>query len=513
MIKTSKGQIKRNILFGLVGQGALLLMSLVATRLIFKELGAEVLGVISFAVTLTFLLISLSDMGISLVVTREIAAHHGVDRSYVRDLISSVSVLAWAAFFVSCLIVLLAADILVDKWFHFETMRAGDATMALQVISVSLLFAIPRTMYGAIVAGFGRMDVWHIANVWSTGIQQLGMIVVLMAGGGLSQVAIWYAVSAVLGLAPIILAVSRFAGVDALLPVFHRKTITKNLQFGMQMFANSMTSYLVTQADRWVISKYLPLAALGYYGFIQGLVSKGGIVPSAIASAAFPALSSTINNGTNSALISQYNKLQDLNCYLYVPVSAAVAMLGIVVTEFVFNSEVVRELWLPLFFLSVGQYLLGVMSVPYWLAVAMKKSGISLRANLWSLVVVLPILVGLTYKFGLIGAAFSSILYGAWQLVYFVPRFCAQCLGTDAWRWYSRVGAFSLLGVLIYGISWGIAWEMGGGLTTFGLILAYSVGTAFFLVAGWFVAGEDMKNALRPALKGLATRFLRKSVW
>ena len=488
--------IRRNIVFGLLGQGVLLLLSLIATRFVFHELGAEVLGIISFAVTLTFLFITLSDMGMSLLIGREVAAHRRRDMAYVRELVGAVVALSWAAFAVSVLLVVTLAPVLIDRWLQIEVIERASASLALQVISVALLLAIPRAVYGAVLSGFERVDLWNIANVLAMAMQQIGLILVLSMGGGLYQVAAWFAVSAILGLLPFLYFVQRLGGYTLLVPVWRFAAIVRNLRFAMHLFANSLTGFLVTQVDKWTISRLLPVSMLGYYSFAQGLVSKGGIVPGVIAHAAFPALSSSIATMSDGVWHTQYRKLQDFTCYVYFPVSAAVAMLGIVVTRIIFNAEVVKLVWLPLLLLSIGQYLLGLINVPYWLAIALKRPDISLRANLWAFVVVIPATVLLVYQYGLVGAALASILYAAWQFFYFIPRFCTECLEAPALEWYRQSGSFLAIGLAAYGLPWLGASLLGQGLSFPGLLGAYALGTIVFLLAGWFRVGPDLRSSL-----------------
>ena len=71
--------LKRNILSNMSGQAILMVLCLVSTHLVFRKLGADVLGVICFSVTVTFVLGILSDMGLSTAVTREIAAQRHRD--------------------------------------------------------------------------------------------------------------------------------------------------------------------------------------------------------------------------------------------------------------------------------------------------------------------------------------------------------------------------------------------------------------------------------------------------
>jgi len=79
--------LKQNIIVGIVFQGLLLLLSLIATRFVFRELGAEILGIISFCLALTALFITLSDMGLSVFIAREVAAYRHRDALYVEELV------------------------------------------------------------------------------------------------------------------------------------------------------------------------------------------------------------------------------------------------------------------------------------------------------------------------------------------------------------------------------------------------------------------------------------------
>jgi O-antigen/teichoic acid export membrane protein len=252
---------------------------------------------------------------------------------------------------------------------------------------------------------------------------------------------------------------------------------------------------------------------LGYYGVAQGLVSKGGMVPGAIASAAFPALSTGVSSKDRSGWMTQYHKLQDFCSYLYVPASAAVAMLGIIVMRYVLNVEVVQNTWPALVFLSIGQLLLGLQYVPYMLTLAMKRPEIALRANLWTLVVSVPAAILLTIRFGLAGAAFSVILASVLNMFHFIPRFSAECLKTSGWKWFRMSGFLTALGFLSYGLPWSALWMMGRGLDAYGLVVAYVFGSIVFLLVGWYVIGPELKDLVRKQLQSFGIMATPEVPW
>lgn len=489
--------IRRNIIGSFLGQGTLMLLSLVATRFIFSELGGEILGVINFSIVFASLLTSFSDLGMSMVVTREVAAYRTQDREYVHQLVCTVALIAWVLFgLMTCLFVFLT-PLAVDHWLHFVELDPNEVLFAIQIIGVSLLLALPRAMYGAVLSGFERVDLVNFANVSSVGFQHAALIILLNFGGDLNGVAYCYAFSAVLGVLLFMYYMVRIGGKELLGLSFNLSVIKKNLSFGSRLFANSIAGYAISQADRWIVSKMLSVSVLGYYGFIHGLVSKGYMIPNAIANAAFPSLSASMRDGDQFTGITQYQKLQDLCCYLFIPVSAAVGLIGLVITRLVFNELVVTQIWTAVIFLAIGLLIQGAVSIPQWLAVSMKKPDIALRTNLLAIPVILPLALYLTKQYGIAGASLSSILYGLWQVVYFIPRFCRECLDRSPQEWFRTSFGLGGVGFITYGLSWGIAWSVGLGLEPVGLIVAYLVGTFFFIPVAWFFIGEGLKNIIR----------------
>ncbi len=493
--------IKRNILFGLASQVVLLGLSLLSMRLVFRELGVEVLGLIQMAVVMSMLLLSVSDVGMSIVLTREVAAHRRSDMGYVQALASSTLLIAWLACGLGLLLILGLAPFVATDWLTLNNIDAGTATLALQVMGGAMLLAIPRSVLGALLAGFERVDLWNIVTVSAIGLQQGGLIVVVGMGGGILQIAAWYAVSAGLALVLAGALVSRTTGVGVLRMAWHRGVIRRNMGFSGSLLLYALAGYVVMQADRWALSRLHPVALLGFYGFAQSLVARGSVVPGVIANAAFPALSTSVGGNATGIMKIQYRKLQDLTGYLSIPAFAAVAMLGIVVTGVVFDDAVVQALWVPLLLLSVGHLLLSTVNVSQWLAMAMRKPEIALRTNLWALPVVVGPTVWMVAQYGMVGAGMAVVLFGLWQIVYFVPRFHAECLDESPRAWYLRTASIVGIGVLSYGLSWSGAWLADEGLSAAGLAVSYSVGTAVFALAGWAAMGPELRGDLRRALR------------
>ena len=75
----------KNIIYNLLGQGIVLVVSFLAVKNIFNQLGAEVLGIIYFTAAINAVLTTVLDFGFSSSTVREVSGHFETDKKYVKD--------------------------------------------------------------------------------------------------------------------------------------------------------------------------------------------------------------------------------------------------------------------------------------------------------------------------------------------------------------------------------------------------------------------------------------------
>ena len=71
-----KSRLKKNIVYNVGGQISLLLLSFVAVKFIFSDLGEDALGLIYFVMTINSLLAYVFEIGITTTTTREVSAYY-----------------------------------------------------------------------------------------------------------------------------------------------------------------------------------------------------------------------------------------------------------------------------------------------------------------------------------------------------------------------------------------------------------------------------------------------------
>ena len=501
-------KLSKNIIYNLLGQGLLLILGFVAVKFVFKQLGADALGIIYFTLTLNAVLGAVLEMGVCSTATREVAAHFKDEPDYIRDLVRTGSLFYWSACILLAVVIYFIAPLLVEKWINLKTMDAATATRMLQVLGVASVVGLPRSLYISILQGLQRMEFRNIIDVATSGVQQFGIIVILAMGGELFHVVYWLALCFGLSLVGYLFVCLRFFSWQVLVPAYSADVIKRNKGYAKQMMQGSIFAMIHTQADKLIISKLLPVGILGYYSFGYGFVAKGSMVTGAIAQAVFPSLSSLFKIGDRTRLVLQYRKMHDLTCYVTVPIFAALIFSELPLFTYFLNEEVARTLLMPITFLCIGFYMNGTLSVPYVFSLAVGKPDISVRLNFLALFFVPPGTAILIYFFGLSGAGFSWIVYHLFAYAYGVPMICKECLEMPVSNWYLHVLKIVILTIGTYGLAW-LFVASRGTYTLPILCSAYFGASGIYLIGASQMIGEDLRVALFALLRTLKAKPAR----
>jgi O-antigen/teichoic acid export membrane protein len=498
-------RLARNVLYNLSGQGLVLLLSFLAVRFIFRRLGSDAFGIIQFSIVVTTVLTSALDLGISSTTVREVSRHSETEPKYITELIRTASLLYWASGAVLLLVIFLTAPLLVTTWINLKGTNPATATTIIRILGVTAVVVLPRVLYASLIRGKQRMVLTNGIDVGTAALQQAGTLTLLLLGAGVFVVATWISTAAVLGTIAYLVTAARLFGWRALVPGFSRDAVEKNLGFTGQMTAISVLSLVFSQADKIVVSKLLPVAEFGYYGFAATTVSRATFVTGAISQAAFPSFSSLFQAGDRGGLLLQYRKLQDLVSFGTLPVFTAICFAALPVYGYIFNEPIARVLLLPTAFLAFGSYMNATLNIPYMVSLSVGHPEIATKLNLFALVAVLPVTVVLIYMFGLPGAGFSWVFYNLFAFAYAVPRICHVCLQEEPWPWYGQVLKVLGLGALTYGAVW-LVLLLTGALTLIPLVVGYVVGSGLYLLGAYAMLGAELKETLTRVPQMLAAR-------
>jgi O-antigen/teichoic acid export membrane protein len=489
-------RLTKNIIYNVTGQGLVLVLSLIAVRFIFRRLGDDVFGIIFFNVVLTTVLATALELGISATIVREVSSFFDKDREYVTALIRTVTLFYWGLGLLLVAAIWVIAPLLVTHWVNLRSLDPGTAAATLRILSATTLVVLPKALYTSLFRGRQMMALNNAIDVGTAGAQQAGILLLLLAGAGVYLVAAWISTSVILGIIAYVVVSARLVGWNALRPAFSVEVVRRTIGFTGHMMVISVLSLVQLQGAQVIVSKLLPIAEFGFYGFAASTVNRATFVTTAVSQAAFPSFSSLFAANDRPALLLQYRKLQDLVCFGTLPLFTGICFAALPVYTYVFNAGVAHQLLLPTAFLALGTWMNATMSIPYMLSVAMGKQQIAARTTVLATVFALPVTVLLVYRLGLNGAGLSWVYYHIFLYAYMVPRVCRECLGIRPLAWYQQVAKAIGVGAATYGLLW-VALVMPNPDSLPILIAAYVIATVAFAPIGLLLIGPDLRFTLR----------------
>jgi O-antigen/teichoic acid export membrane protein len=507
-------RLTRNITWNVAGQGANIIAALVSARLVFHQLGGDALGLILFTLSLNAIVVSTMDLGVSNTIVRSIAKAERYDHPYVAAVVRTASSLFWTMWMVGSVALFAAAPQIVQAWLHVADINRDDAIATVRILGISALSALPRGAYSGALRGLQRMDWTNAIDVAMGFSQQLGAVVIIWRGGGIVLVAWWFAASFGLALAAYLLVSWRLMGARALVPLPSRVVARNEAEFASHMSIVSILGMFQQQADRLVVSKFLPIGLLGPYSFLFGIVSRGTFITWSIFQAALPAFTQLGGEETNTGLRRQYSKLQDLQWFAAVPPLAGIVFVEPLLLGYEFNSTIALGLFIPSILVCTGYFLNTALSMPYMISLVMGKPKITLQALSLALAIGLPITVGLVLSWGILGAALSWVLLNSLTYLIMVPRICKECLMIQPSNWYGRlVGRVGFLTTVTYGASLVLLVRLDLTGYASAVAIAFICSSAVYALGAYLLMGPELKESFatrgRRILVAVGNRFPR----
>ena len=416
---------------------AVLLLALVPVYIRF--LGVEAYGVVGAFVSLQALM-SLLDLGFGPTLTRELARLSGDPDPgpAMRDLLRSLEVIYWAVAAVLVLGVVLLAPIISVHWLRPERLSADEVTRAIAAAGLAFSLQWPTNLYAAGLAGLQRQVILGWLTVGAGTLRALATLLALwliaptlevfflaQAGVNLLQTA---CIGAVLWI-----KLPSAAGRSSFRPALVRRV----LGFAAGMTGISLTTVVLTQLDKAILSKTLPLQTFGYYAVASTLATGLYVVVTPLFTALFPRFSQLTARGDQAGIERLYNLSSQLMSVALLPLAAVIALFSPEVLRlWTGNPQIAANSHLLLSLLIVGNALNGLMNVPYALQLAHGWTRLAFYSNLVAILVCAPLIYFLSLRLGAIGGALVWALLTFTYTVTSLPLMHLRLLPGRLRHWY-----------------------------------------------------------------------------
>ena len=416
-------------------------MSIAFVPVYVRYLGIEAYGLVGIF-TMLQTCVALLDAGITPTLSRELALSQAGVRSVqaTRDLVFTAEVLY--LFIISTITIGLyvAAPLLVTHWIQANKLPPITVTHALRIMAVVLGMRCLTSLYRGAYIGLQR-QIWlnACASIFSTlrGLGAVGLLVWISPT--IWAFFLYQGILAALEAAVMGIQLRRILPKPHSPPRFSMERLFEVWRFAAGMTALTLLATMLTQFDKLLLSKLLPLSTFGYYIIASSVAGALYLLVGPIANASYPQFTEFVARGDQSGLAVAYHKFAQTTSIVVVPATLVLALFSRRLLLVWTRDPVIADAAWPLVsVLAFGNMLHGLMHTPYTLQLAFGRTRLNIIVNAVAAVLLLPAIYVAVKLYGAIGAAAVWVILNLGYVLIATPIMHRTLLTGEMWHWYRR---------------------------------------------------------------------------
>lgn len=449
----------RNIIASYAGQIYVAAIGIVMVPLYVRYMGAESYGLVGFFSMLQAWF-QLLDLGMAPTMAREAARFRGgaSDALSLRRLLHFLECIFSAVALLGATAMILGAKVIAMRWLTVEQLPIEEVRLAIMLMGVSVALRLVSGLYRGVVGGFERLA-WLSGFNCAIATARFVLVIPFFAYVGTrpAQFFTYQLIVAVVELLLLILIAYRLmpaAGARPSTP-WQWRSLRDALVFSTSIAFTSSVWVFVTQTDKLVLSKLLPLSDYAYYTLAVLAASGVMIMSGPISTALLPRLARLQAQGDEASLIELYGKATQVACIVVVPIALVLAFFAEQVLWIWTGDPGAARAVAPVLALYVaGNGILAVSAFPYYLQFAKGRLQLHLIGSVLFILLLLPSLIWATLQYGMVGAGCAWLAANALYFLVWVPTVHSRFLPGLHLRWLSsNVVPIVLLAVLVCGLT------------------------------------------------------------
>jgi O-antigen/teichoic acid export membrane protein len=304
------------------------------------------------------------------------------------------------------------SSLAATTWFKIDISLRAVATIAFRIGSIILVVrSIESVFVGALRA--------HESYGPSVKISVLSRIAIVagacaLVSRGYGIVAIMVATLALVTASAILqMTAARIViGPMSMVPTLGGSALSEVFSFGCYSWLQAVAAWVFSQADRMLIGVLLDTSAVAAYGLcMQAAQPIHGLIAAAL-HFMFPHLSARLAKAQVTELRTVVRAIFWLNLVLVVVLCVPVVLFSELLLRLWIGPAFAQQTWMILSIIAASFGLLGLNVTAHYALLALGQARLVSFLNLAGGAAMLVVMVLLTPRFGLIGAAVGRLLYG-----------------------------------------------------------------------------------------------------
>lgn len=378
-----------------------------------KFLGIEAYGLVGFYSMLLGVL-ALADIGLTATLSREMA-RLSVRENSGGEMGESLRTYETVYLFISLAVastIWFFAPLIAVRWLKASTLQPHEIALAIRVMGIAVALQLPSGLYAGGLLGLQKQVLANSLQIAWGVLRGVGAVLVLwLFSPTIFAFAFWQLFSNAVYCFAVRLTLWHALPPVASKPRFNRLVFQGTWRYMAGMAGMAFLSTILIQTDKLFVSKILPLEIFGYYTLAGSLATAPIILASPIGVAIFPRLTGLVALGDKENLARTYHRACRLVSVAVLPAALTLAVYS---GKFVFawtgSTAATQKAGLVAAFLLCGSIIQAISVVPFYLALAYGYVKLNLQLGIVSVCLIIPLLIFLITKYGVIGGGVSWLV-------------------------------------------------------------------------------------------------------
>lgn len=497
--------LKKNVIANYVGQFYLTIIGIVMVPVYVGYMGAEAYGLVGFF-ALMQAWFQLLDIGLTPTLVRETARFQGgaIDALSLRRLLRALEGVFIGVAVVGGVALIAGSKLIATRWLKVQHLSLVEVQQAIALMAIIIALRWICGLYRGAINGFERLVWLNGFNILVATARFVLVILVFKFVG--TRPVHFFGFQLVIAVIEVAVLVAQTywllpsASGGKAIP-WAWGPLRANLKFSLTIAFTGSVWVLVTQTDKLVLSKLLPLTEYAYFSLAVVVASGVMVIIGPVSSALLPRLTRLSAEGDDAGLVTLYRNATQAVAVMAVPASLVLAFFAEQVLWAWTGNPVIAHQAAPVLRLyALGNGFLTLAAFPYYLQFAKGDLRLHLLGNALFVVLLLPGLVWATQHYGAKGAGWVWLGSNACFFLLWTPIVHRRFFNTLHFKWIlkdvSPIVACALGGVALLHAM--LKWPLTNRPSTALMLLLAGIGVQALAAIGssWVVSRFGFKRSV-----------------
>lgn len=426
-----------NFVINVLGKGGAVLVAFLFTPVFVRVMGLEAYSLVAVFITflsLTFVL----DFAFGATITRELARYSVEPEKgdEARDLARSLEYLyLWVGLVAACGYI--AAPWIAAQWLNLQDLSFDIVRKSIQLMAIAVGLQVPLGMYIGGMYGLDRQPALNLAQFVLSVFRYGGAAAAMMLFSPTAEVFfIWQVIFSMFQTLVMRTLLWRYLPRGSRRARFSMKVLRGTFHFTSRVAGTAVTSYILNQLDKIILSRFMPLPVLGSYMIGNQLSNATRLLSTLVETVVMPRMVVHTTRGEEAELRRLYHESCQVVALITLPMSAAVVFFAEpLITLWIGDADVAAAAALPAALLTLGSALNALVRVPGGVTLAKGWAAFGLWESVISGILFVPMLIVLVHFYGAVGAASSWLILNLGYVLIDTPIIHGRMLKGEQNNW------------------------------------------------------------------------------